>query len=77
MIRNSHILEQFELEYERENPLTLEQKFDLFEAMYEQAKHFGYFAAGQIEDDYTGAVALARILNEQVQPTVGENRPSA
>jgi hypothetical protein len=67
MIKNPHTLEQFELEYERENPLSLEQRLDLFGWMYDLARDFGHFDPERNEDDDEDAIALAKILNEQVQ----------
>ena len=77
MVKNPDILEQFELEYDRENPLTLQQKLDLFEAMYELARDFGHFDADRSDDDVEHVVVLAKILNEQIQPTAGEDSTGA
>lgn len=73
MIKNPHILEQFELEYERENPLTLDQKLDLFEWMDQLARDFGHFDSDRMGRDDEPATKLARILNAQIQPAAGDD----
>ncbi len=66
MIKNPEILEQIELEYAREHPLTLEQKFALMNAMYEHAKLFGHFKQEYTLEDLDTDIAVAKILNAKL-----------
>ena len=61
MIRNPELLERFEREYERNNPLTLDQKYAIWNSLYQEARRFGHFSGNQ-PDDLDSIISLASAL---------------
>lgn len=74
MIKSSEILEQAELEYEREHPLTLEQKFAMFGEMYEHAVRLRGADFNDSNEHLESIVVLARVLNGKTPITPQERK---
>lgn len=66
MVKNPEILEQAELEYEREYPLTLEQKFALFEEMYQHAAKLGGTYFSRTEEHLENIILLVKALHGDI-----------
>ncbi len=66
MIRNWKEVEQVEMEFDRTHPLTLDQKFELLESMYQMAKLFGHFTFERLLDGIEHDIELTRILNANI-----------
>ncbi|MBS4029427.1 MAG: hypothetical protein KGZ58_12425 [Ignavibacteriales bacterium] len=66
MITNPHLVEQYEREFAKNNPLTLEQKFAIYNGMYDEAKHFGHFTSMNEMENIEEKIALAKIMNTDV-----------
>lgn len=66
MVKNPEILEQAELEYEREHPLTLEQKFAMFEDMYQHAVKLGGNHFKRTEEDFENILSLVKALHGNI-----------
>ncbi|MGD0337333.1 MAG: hypothetical protein ABSB78_00945 [Bacteroidota bacterium] len=66
MIKNRQEVEQIEREFDRTHPLTLEQKFELLESMYQLARQFGHFTSERLLDGIEHDIELTRILNANV-----------
>ena len=62
MIRNADLLEEFERRFLRENKLTLEEKFKIYEWMYEEVKALGRLPEDPLEG-IDVKIRMARILN--------------
>jgi len=62
MIRNADLLEEFERRYLQENKLTLEEKFKIYEWMYEEVKVLGRLPEDPLEG-IDVKIRMARILN--------------
>lgn len=77
MVKNPEFLEQIELEYEREHPLTLEQKFDLFEQMYQLTLELGQAHLSKHDESLEEIVSLAKALHGNISTTPGTHRASA
>ena len=77
MVRNPELLERMELEYEREHPLTLKQKFDLFEEMYQHAVQLGRFPLNRAENSLEDIVSLAKALHADVPKASHAHRKGA
>jgi len=77
MVKNPELLEQAELEYEREHPLTLEEKFNLLEEMYYHALTVGRFRHQGFEDESDETVSLAKALHGKIPTTPGPHRSSS
>ncbi len=71
MVQNPEILEQAELKYEREHPLTLEQRFELFEHMYQLAVELGGFGVKKREEATEEIVSLAKALRGKLSRAAG------
>lgn len=63
MVKNPEILEQVELQHEREHPLTLEQKFALFEDMYQHAVKLRGVEFNNTEEHLESIIFLAKALH--------------
>ncbi|TAK59710.1 MAG: hypothetical protein EPO24_07415 [Bacteroidetes bacterium] len=63
MIRNPIEVERLKRRQERENPLTLEQKYALLNSMYEEVKMLGKLKSRKRNDDVSHLLAIARMLN--------------
>lgn len=72
MIKNAHILEQLDVQYDREHPLTLEQKYAIVDALYLLAKEAGHFDPNDTTIDEQD-IELARVLNADLSGTAGKN----
>ena len=66
MIKNPVEVERAELEYEREHPLTLEQKYAILDAMYEEVKQVGRLRFPRTQEEMEHKLAIARMLNAGV-----------
>ena len=77
MIKNPELLEQAELEYERQHPLTLEEKFNLFEEMYRLALTLGRFPQRQHDGESDDTVSLAKALHGYIPATSQPHRSGA
>lgn len=66
MVKNPEILEKVELEYEREHPLTLEQKIALFEEMYQHAVKLGGANLSGTEEHLEDILSLAKALHGNI-----------
>jgi len=66
MIRNPKEVERAKWEYRRNNPLTIEQKFALMNAMYNEAKQLGRLNKKHFQDRLKHKIKMARILNSHV-----------
>lgn len=67
MIKNYKEVEKAELEYDRDHPLTLDQKYKILEGLYQLAKSAGHFDPKDKsidEDD----IKLAKALNANLSP---------
>lgn len=69
MVKNPEILEKAELEYDREHPLSLEEKFELFEQMYQLAVDIGGFRERKSEEDIEEVIHLAKALHGKLPKT--------
>ncbi len=72
MIKNAHILEQLDAQYDREHPLTLEQKYAILDALYLLVKAAGHFDPNDTTIDEQD-IELARVLNADLSGTAGKN----
>ncbi len=72
MIKNAHILEQLDAEYDREHPRTLEQKYAILDALYLLAKDAGHFDPNDTSIDELD-IELARVLNADLSKAAGKN----
>ncbi len=66
MIKNSAEYEKFIHDFERKHPMNLEQKFNLYDSMYDLAKQFGHFTPEKIMDGIDNVIMLAKRLNKNV-----------
>ncbi len=66
MMRNYQEIEKAEQAFNRNHPLTIEQKFTLMDAMFEHAKKFGNFSAEQEAKRIQEKIFLAHILNGKI-----------
>jgi hypothetical protein len=66
MIRNYEEVIRARREYRRNNPLTIEQKFALMNAMYDEAKKLGRLNKKPWQDRKKHKIEMARILNSGV-----------
>ena len=67
MITNPELVSQSELEYLRNEELTVQQRFAILEGLYQLAVKAGHFRPGQILDGIENDIALARALNSDVR----------
>jgi hypothetical protein len=74
MVKHPELLEQAELEYEREHLLALEEKFTLLEEMYQLALERGRFPQHQLEDESYDTVSLAKALHGKIPTASGAHR---
>lgn len=74
MVKNPEILEQAELEYEREHPLTLEQKFAMFQDMYEHAVKLRGAEFNNTEEHLENIIFLAKALHGNTSAASRANR---
>lgn len=72
MITNPHIVEQIDVQSDREHPLTLEQKYAILEALYLLAKEAGHFDPNDSTIDEAD-IDLARVLNADLSGTLSKN----
>ncbi|MBI3195564.1 MAG: hypothetical protein HYZ34_14025 [Ignavibacteriae bacterium] len=49
--------------HEREHPLTLEQKYNLLNSIYEEVKSLGKLTSKDSIEDIGHLIAMARVLN--------------
>jgi len=66
MIKNPKEVERARWNYRRENPLTIEQKFAIMNAMYEEAKKLGWLNKKPRQERKKHKIEMARILNSGV-----------
>ena len=66
MIRNPDEVERARRRRERENPLTLQQKYALLNAMYEEVKQLGRLRSGNGQERMKHKLAMARVLNAEI-----------
>jgi hypothetical protein len=66
MVIPGKTLETFEHELQRNEQLTIVQRYDLFEGMFELAKKFGHFNSDHLCDDMAHILHLAKIVNAGV-----------
>lgn len=66
MQKDPEAFEEFEREFVKQHPLTLEQKYALLDAMYDLAVQFGHFTENNILDGIEQDIALAKALNANV-----------
>lgn len=66
MVIPGKTLETFEHELQRNEQLTIAQRYDLFESMYELAKKFGHFNSDRTHGDMEHILYLAKIVNAGV-----------
>jgi S-adenosylmethionine synthetase len=66
MLKNYHLVEQYEHEFAKNNPQSIEQKFALLDALYKEAKMFGHFSGNNIMHNIDEKITLAKILNTNV-----------
>ena len=71
MIKNPRLLQQVELKYEREHPLTLKQKFELFEQMYRLAVELGGVQSNTHEESLEEIVSMVKALHGNIPRTPG------
>jgi hypothetical protein len=67
MMTNPELVQQFEMEYLRNEELSVEQRFALLEGMYQMAVNAGHFRPEQILDGIENDIALARALSSNVR----------
>jgi hypothetical protein len=66
MIENPEEVELMRRKHEREHPLTLEQKYAILNAMYEEVKLLNRLTSGSAEGRMKYKLAIARMLNAGV-----------
>jgi|GEM_PF-2559202 hypothetical protein len=66
MIKNPKEVERARWNYRRENPLSIEQRVALMNAMYEEAKKLGRLEKKPRQDRKKHKIEMARILNSGV-----------
>jgi len=62
MTKNPRLLQEVELDYEREHPLTLKQKFELFEQTYQLAIEHGGFLQNKGEEDLEDLISMVKAM---------------
>ncbi len=72
MIKDKKLWEKFEVEFTRNENLTIEQKFKILEAMLEEAKSFGVWPPKDPLEGIEVDIKLARAINA-IQRTPREN----
>ena len=72
MIRDKKLWEKFEIEFTRNENLTIEQKFKILEAMLEEAKSLGVWPPKDPLEGIEVDIKLARAINA-IQRTPREN----
>lgn len=75
MIKNAEEVKRAELEYDRQQPLTLEQKYEILEALYWLAKDAGHFDPNDTSIDHED-ITLAMVLNADFPQPAREDRTS-
>lgn len=71
MISHPNIVESFEQEFLREENLTLDQRFQLIEAMYDLAQSFGHFRS---TPNSSGSTDPIHIQEHKIQLAEALNR---
>lgn len=66
MIKNPGEVERAKRKHEREHPLTLERKYAILNAMYEEAKQLNRITSKNAKERMRHKLAIARILNAGV-----------
>ena len=69
MVKNPHILASFEKSSLKEERLTLDKKFALYDGMYTLAKQMGALKNDSSLQDVRIDIEIARILHLHVQKT--------
>ena len=72
MIKDKKLWEKFEVEFTRNENLTIEQKFKILEAMLEEAKSLGVWPPQDPLEGIEVDIKLARAINA-IQRTPREN----
>jgi len=67
MITNPEIVRQAEMEYLRNEKLSVQQRFAILEGLYQLAVKAGHFRPEQILDGIENDIALAKALNTDVR----------
>ena len=66
MVTNYHLVEQYEREFAKQHPQSIEEKFAKLDALYEEAKMLGHFSGNNLLENVDETIALAKILNTNV-----------
>ncbi len=66
MITDHKEMEKFEKEFSMKDPLTLNQKFNILNSLYDQARQLGHFTDNDLLDGLDDDIELARKLNLNV-----------
>ena len=69
VITNPRILEAFEIDLQRTQDLTLEQKYALLDGMYDLAAGLGHFTSERALEGIDDTLRLAKALNSLVSTT--------
>jgi len=77
MVKNPELLERAELEYQRQHPLTLEEKYKLLEDMYQFALSMGRLGEKKYNDESDHTVRFVEFLHGNIPKTSGSNCTSA
>ncbi|MCD6221441.1 hypothetical protein J7K25_04730 [bacterium] len=67
MIKNRKIIEEFENNFKRQNPLSIEEKLEIYQEMWNWAKNFrnrNKKNKKNIEEEIKHKITLAKILNK-------------
>jgi hypothetical protein len=63
MIKNPHEVEQLKKEYRRKHPLTIEQKYAILNAMYDEVMRLGKLEKRTAQRTKQHTLAIARTVN--------------
>jgi hypothetical protein len=66
MIRNPHEVERLKRDHRRKHPLTIEQKYAILNAMYDEVMQLGKLQAARTQRRKKQKLAIARIVNAGV-----------
>lgn len=77
MIKNYEMVERLQFEYDREHPLTVQQKYHILNSLHREAKQFGHFTVETAAEGIEHDIAIAKILNAHVRDTSRQNSTGA
>jgi hypothetical protein len=66
MIRTPHEVERLKRDHRRKHPLTIEQKYAILNAMYDEVMQLGKLQAARTQRRKKHKLAIARIVNAGV-----------